>query len=50
MDNKEKLHFVGSNLPFPLFIKLAKSAEKHGRSLSKHIVFIIKEYFEKVEK
>ena len=39
-----KLKFIGSHIPPDLYKKLEKSSESSGRSISKELLFILKEH------
>ena len=43
---KQKLKFVGANIPPDLYDKIIARTEVSGRSLSKEILFIIRERLE----
>ena len=50
MDKKETKKMVGVILPKTLIEQIKKDAKKNERSMSSHIHFILKEYFDENSK
>ena len=47
MAKNKKLKFIWSNIPDDLYKQIVVRAEKSGRSISKEVLFIIKELLQK---